>query len=145
MKLNWGWGIALLFSCFVVFMTSLVFRSFQQNCDLVHEDYYSEELKYQEHINKQIKTGERKKRVVYKMTKKELIIKFPEEQAQTTTSGEILFFRPSDKKKDLKVNIHLENGEQHFPLELFSKGFYKIKIDWQSADTKFYDEESIIL
>jgi hypothetical protein len=145
MKFNWGWGIAILFSCFVVFMTSLVFRSFQQNCDLVHEDYYSEELKYQDQINKQIKTDELQKGLVFEISNEELIIKFPEEFANKSTSGEVFFFRPSDKNKDLKVPLKLNQGEQHFPIHIFSKGLYKIKIDWQSEGVKFYDEESIII
>jgi hypothetical protein len=145
MKFNWGWGIAILFSFFVVFMTSLVFRSFQQNCDLVHEDYYSEELKYQQQIDKQLKSAELKKRIEYEIHEKEFIIKFPEEYVKKHTSGEVLFFRPSDKNKDMKVALNLLQGEQHFPLKLFSKGLYKIKIDWESDGTKFYDEKSIII
>jgi hypothetical protein len=145
MKFNWGFGIAILFSCFVVFITSLVFRSFQQNCDLVHEDYYSKELKYQEQIEKQIKTRELKEGLAYEISKKELIIKFPKEFEQKIISGEILFFRPSDKNKDLKIKLEPHNGEQHFPLKFFTKGLYKIKTDWQSDGIKFYDEKSIII
>jgi hypothetical protein len=145
MKFNWGWGIAILFSFFVVFMTSLVFRSFQQNCDLVHEDYYSEELKYQQQIDKQIKTAQLKRNIEYKIHGEELIIKFPEDLIKKNISGEVLFFRPSDKNKDLKVALNLSQGEQHFPLKLFSKGLYKIKLDWEWDGTKFYDEKSIII
>ena len=145
MKLNWGYGIAIGFTCFVVFMGTLVIKSFKQNVDLVHDDYYGEELKYQDHINRGIKSSALQEKFIYYISKDEIVIKFPKEMEQERVDGEILFFRPSDKNKDVKAPLHLVRGEQHFPIEQFSKGLYKIQINWEASGAKYFNEETIII
>ena len=46
-KFHWGYGIALFFTAFVVFILTAVFTSTKENIHLVTEDYYAEELAYQ--------------------------------------------------------------------------------------------------
>jgi hypothetical protein len=145
MKLNWGSGIAIGFSCFVIFMSALVIESFRQNFDLVHEDYYGEELKYQDRINRGMQSSGLTGKVTYELSATEIVINFPEEIKKENISGEVLFFRPSDKKMDVKSYIHLNDGRQHFQLNQFSKGLYKMQINWEAAGTKYYNEETIIL
>ena len=45
--MNWGNRIILVFVCFIAFILSMVTRAFQQDFDLVAEDYYAQELNYQ--------------------------------------------------------------------------------------------------
>ena len=52
MKFNWGVGIFTFYGLFVVFILALVFRSSQENYDLVTEDYYQQEIRFEEVINK---------------------------------------------------------------------------------------------
>ena len=57
---NWGKGIVLVYACFVVGMLYLVFQSKQQKIDLVVDDYYQQELKFQQQIdasNRAVKAG----------------------------------------------------------------------------------------
>jgi nitrogen fixation protein FixH len=145
MKLNWGLGIALGFLCFVLFMSTLVIQSFRQNFDLVHEDYYGEELKYQDRINRGMQSSGLTGKITYELSATEIVINFPGEIKKQNISGEVLFFRPSDKKMDVKARIHLNDGQQHFQRSLFSKGLYKIQINWEAAGTKYYNEEIIKL
>jgi hypothetical protein len=143
--ISWGSGIAISFTCFVIFMSSLVIKSFRQNFDLVHEDYYGEELKYQDRINRGMKSSALKGKFIYSISKDDLILKFPEEMGKENIQGDILFFRPSDKKKDVKAAVNLIHGEQRFPISQFSKGLYKIQISWEASGTKYFNEETIIL
>jgi hypothetical protein len=145
MKLNWGSGIAIGFTCFVIFMGTLVIKSFNQNFDLVHEDYYGEELKYQERIDRGMESSSLKGTISYEISNGEIILKFPEGMKEKQISGEVLFFRPSDKRKDVKVNLNPANGEQRFPLAQFSKGLYKVQINWESEGKKYYNEETLTL
>ena len=145
MKLNWGSGIIIFFSCFVIFMSSLVIKCFKQNFDLVHEDYYGEELKYQDRINRGTESSSLKGKFIYDISKDEIVIKFPKEMEKENVHGEILFFRPSDKMKDVKANLNLIRGEQHFSISQFSRGLYKIQINWEASGTKYFNEEIIII
>ena len=54
MKFNWGTGIVLAFAAFIVFILYFVVLSTRDpasNHDLVTEDYYKKELKYQEDLD----------------------------------------------------------------------------------------------
>jgi hypothetical protein len=50
--MNWGYKIAITFILFGALIIFMVVKSFQQNIDLVTDDYYQEELKYQQQIDK---------------------------------------------------------------------------------------------
>lgn len=52
-RLNWNWGkgIVMVYVLFVAGMLYLVFQSKQQKLDLVVDDYYQQELKFQGQID----------------------------------------------------------------------------------------------
>ena len=145
MKLNWGFGITLTFTLFVLFMGYMVSMAFRQNFDLVHEDYYAQELIYQKHINRANNAALLGEKVLCNVEQNEVIVKFPAAISSDKVKGEVFFFRPSDKKKDVKEELHLNKGEQHFPLSLFSSGLYKVKITWESNGIDYFNEETIVL
>lgn len=53
MKWNWGKGIATAYIVFVVGILSMVFLSKNQKIDLVTENYYQQELVFQEELDAQ--------------------------------------------------------------------------------------------
>ena len=52
MKLSWANSIILSFVLFMAFIGYLVHGTFQQNIDLVAEDYYQQEVAFQNVIDK---------------------------------------------------------------------------------------------
>ena len=52
MKINWGSGIAIFYSLFVITMVYAVVRSTQFDNSLVSDHYYADDLKYQERFDK---------------------------------------------------------------------------------------------
>src|SRR5436190_6935618 len=111
--MSWGYRVTILFSGFVLFMLFMVNKAFKSDVDLVSEDYYEKEIKYQEHIDKMNNANDMGGQIAYTQTKEELIIKIS--KTGENPKGEITFFRPSDYKKDIKNTLTLnENKEQHF-------------------------------
>ena len=51
MKLNWGNWIAVAYSVFVLFIIAMVYLAFGEKWDLVAENYYEQEIQYQDKIN----------------------------------------------------------------------------------------------
>ena len=49
--MNWGYKILMVYVIFIAGILLLVFKSSSQNQDLVTEDYYEQELKYQQKID----------------------------------------------------------------------------------------------
>ena len=52
MKLNWGWGIALAYSIFALSLLGFLVFALRQDNSLVVEDYYQQDLDYQQRKDK---------------------------------------------------------------------------------------------
>lgn len=144
--MSWGYRITILCLSFVAFMTFLVISAFRKNVDLVTEDYYGKELKFQSQIDKQKNQQNLKESITVKVDGDAVKISFPSELTTKNIEGEILFYRPSDSKKDVRMKLNeVSMGVKRLPLHLFSKGLYKVQIDYKAADKEYYFEETVII
>ena len=144
--MSWGYRITILTLGFVFFMTFLVISAFRQNFDLVTEDYYGRELQFEAQIEKQKNQQGLKDSLTCVVSENNVIIKYPEEFRGKDIRGEILFFRPSDAKKDVKrAIVSASNGIQVLTGDLFSKGMYKAQLDYVVEGKKYYYEKSIMI
>lgn len=143
MKISWGTKIAIFYSSFVLFIIGMVIMAFNQNYDLVTEDYYAQEIKYQERIDHQINTMDMKEKVKISVDKQELLIELPGAEDHTY-KGNINCFRPSDQTKDFDV-VLTDESIQRIPLSKFIKGKYLIKLNWKAHGKSYYDEQVIII
>ncbi|MFN6946026.1 MAG: FixH family protein [Cytophagaceae bacterium] len=142
--MNWGWSIVLAIVLFMGFITYLVVGTFQQNVDLVYDDYYAREVKFQEQIEKTVNANE--KPITWYFRNDSLIVVFPEVEDYLSFNGELVFYRPSDSGKDMKVAVSPnQKGEQKFSRKIFQDGKYRLKVDWEAGGRKYYSEQIIIL
>jgi hypothetical protein len=143
--MNWGHKIALVFTAFVGLMVFMVYQSFQVNIDLVAEDYYQQELEYQQTIDKMKNVSQLAQRLSFSQENQQLIIQFPD-LFETGLEGEINLFRPSDKRFDVNTKITLdENHRQSISTTELAKGYYKVKLDWKDGKKSYYHEESVFI
>ncbi len=144
-NISWGTKIMILFISFVILIGSMVFMSMQQNTDLVNEDYYENELKYQDRINEMNNANALSESVTHTILLNNVQIQFPSVFKGKNVTGEILFFRPSDKSKDYKTAIQLnQEAQQLIDTEHLHKGMYRMGIRWR-ADSKAYFMEEVIV
>ncbi len=142
MKFNWGTGIALFYGTFAAVLIFAVIKSTTHDNSLVVDNYYEEDLKYQQHFDRL--TNAMLDDISFKVNSKEQLVylQFPMYAQQ----GEILFFRPSDKTKDFKLPVSTNAaGIQVVPTNGLSNGLWKVKINWSSEGKNYYSEQSIIL
>ncbi len=144
--MNWGWKIVVLYSGFVLLTLAMVFFTMNQEVFLVADDYYKQEIEYQDQIDKinNARTLEQPLAMHYDSLGKALTITFPADQATGGIAGKINFFRPSDARLDklyvLKPN---GNGSQKFLLQTFNRGRWRVKIEWRSRGVSYYEEKEI--
>jgi hypothetical protein len=143
--MSWGYRIAILTGSFVLFMTAMVISAFRQNFDLVTEDYYGRELVFQQQIDKQQNQSTLTTEFTYVVNDSMVSVIFPDELKGQKIVGKMLFFRPSDAKKDLLIDIELKDGVQNFSKELFSPGMYKLQIDYETSTKKYFEEKQIMI
>jgi hypothetical protein len=142
--MNWGYRITILFSAFVVLILFMVNKAFKTNVDLVSDDYYEKEIKYQEQIDKINNAGNLKDLIACSQNEKELVINFA--NMSNSSKGEIFFFRPSDQSRDFKKTIAIDNNkEQHIDKNNFTQGYYKVQIDWETGGKKYFVEKEIFI
>ncbi len=144
MKFNWGTGIALFYGTFVAILVFAVIRSTTHNNSLVIDNYYEEDLKYQQHYNKLANAVNAEVAVNINDDRQLVNLQFPERNA--SISGEVHFFRPSDESKDFKIAIGTnEQGKQVVPIAGLTSGLWKVKINWSLEGKDYYSEETIVL
>jgi hypothetical protein len=141
---NWGHGIALFFTIFVITTISILLISFTKDFDLQTENYYQEELVFEEMITK--KRNVIADQLVFEVSSTEGAIEFTiSGHEQQEMHGDILIYRPSDKRLDLKFELTLdENGKQVIRHESLQAGLYLIKVDFASANKEYYLEKEFV-
>ena len=138
--MNWGHGLTISFVLFAAFMAWLVVGSFQQKIDLVTDEYYEAELKYQDRMDEiQNNTPETSISVQQEDSRIQLI--FPEVPEE---SG-IHLYRPSDSRHDRHFSV--EEGAQKATIELAGlvKGYYILKMTWTVDGKRFYQEKGVYI
>jgi hypothetical protein len=139
--MNWGLRITFLYVGFVVMILALVGLTMRQKVDLVSKDYYEQELRYQDKIDKINRTRELAEQLTWGVKSDAITLLFPSTLVDKHISGTIFFFNPSDASKDKNVVIQINSkGEQTIPTEILHKGHYKMQINWASGKEEFYNE-----
>lgn len=137
-KLNWGVGIVITIACFIGFIMFFVIKMStdkKYDHDLVTEEYYKQELAYQDQIDAQQNSARLAKNIQVEVTAEGIKILFPSEKKDI--KGEVSLYRPSNKKLDLEIPISLENQEMIIPAEKLVEGKYKLSINWKSNETTY--------
>ena len=142
MKIGWANSIILSFVFFMSFIGYLVYGTFQENIDLVAEDYYQQEVVFQEVIDKSNNYKGLNKPFIINETDESIELVFPHDSA-TVISGEVYFLRSSDKTKDLHVPVK-EVG-MSVSKTLLIKGLYNVKITWHVDKVDYYYEQSLFV
>jgi hypothetical protein len=146
MKFNWGTNIAIVYISFVVLMIAMVFFVSGQDHDLVAEDYYDQEIKYQDKIDRAQQTADKHAQVILALANDEIIFRFPKEYVSKGITGEVAFMRPSNLKLDQKLPIIMdESGIMHVSAVSFEKGFWRVSVNWRAGSDTFSTESSFSL
>ena len=145
-SLNWGFWIVVSFCLFAAGIFTMVYISMSTNEDLVTDNYYEKELKYQDHIELVKSSNALEQRVDMEFTGMSVIFHFPNIGNKVHYSGSIYFFRPSDKRGDFVRDIEIDStNSQSFPAESFAKGFWRAKITWAAGNQNYYSELPFII
>ena len=137
MKLSWGTGIILSFAFFMCFIGYLVYGTLQENIDLVAEDYYQQEVVYQDVIDKKENYNKLSDELTITQQNETVLLKFPHRD-DAPIKGEVYFFRSSDKTADIKFEVsskHLTVSKKHL-----TEGSYLVRCTWLVDEVSYYHE-----
>ena len=147
MKINWGTGIVLAFIGFISFIMYFVINmntNKKYDHDLVTEDYYKQELEFQNDINKETNAKTLEENINWKKTDKGIIIIFPETLKAQNITGNVFLYRPSSKQFDFETPISLSNHNLLIPDNRLLDGRWNIKVDWQYNGKSYLYKKQIV-
>lgn len=143
MKLNWGQSITIVIILFMAFILTLVYKMHYRTADLVRDDYYEQEILYND--KKQSINNYKSLKDKISITQKEegIIIQFP--SSIDVKKGHVQFYRADDKSLDKDYELSL-NKEQKMilPYNDFRVGKYEINISFKTTDNSSYLHQSFI-
>lgn len=147
MKFNWGTGIVLAFIGFMAFIMYFVIKANtdkKYDHDLVIEDYYNQELEFQNDINKQNNANTLIENLGWEKTDEGLIIIFPDNLQTNNITGKVFLYRPSDKQLDFELPISLSDHNLLIPDNRLLDGRWNIKVDWQYNGKSYMYKKEIV-
>jgi hypothetical protein len=145
MKISWGYKIVFIYTVFVLGILTMVFLSAKENRDLVSENYYADEIAYQQVIDQSSKTAALSAPVELIASGKQLIIQLPKEFYGLQANGEWTLYYAADKALDLRGNMSTQNGKYSVALPAQATGQYLFKMHWKVDNQEYYVEKNIFL
>ncbi|WP_299390331.1 FixH family protein [uncultured Gelidibacter sp.] len=147
MKINWGTGIVLAFIGFISFIlyfviTMTVNKKYEH--DLVTENYYVQELEFENDLHKQRHAQTLEEDLSWTHTVDGLVITFPESMTPSEIKGKVFLYRPSNKQLDFESTISLSDHNLLIPDKRLLGGRWNIKVDWEYQGDSYIYKKDIV-
>ncbi|SHG41678.1 FixH protein [Salegentibacter echinorum] len=146
MKINWGTGIVIgmvIFISFILFLVVNMLTDDKFNHDLVTEEYYQKELHYQEEIDAETNAFALEENIKDYRVKNGWVVEFPENLELSKISGDLNFYRPSNKKLDFSIPLDLKKRKIHISEDQLIGGRWNINIYWKYENTELLYKKEI--
>ncbi|RZW55895.1 MAG: cytochrome C oxidase Cbb3 [Flavobacteriaceae bacterium] len=147
MKINWGTSIVIAFIGFISFIMYFVITvntDEKYDYDLVTDEYYKEELRYQTTIDKEKNSKALKQNVTWQKTEKGMLITFPDAFDYKHITGKLFLYRPSNRQLDFEIPISLSSYNLLIPDNRMLDGRWNIYVDWEYQNMSYLFKEELI-
>ena len=146
-KFDWGTGLTIFIVLFLVgTIGQVVLIHYLVDYDLVEEEYYEAEIKYQEQIDRIKRTKALPEQLQIKLVNNIIEFKFPSLFDSTAVGGTVTYYKPSDDQLDKTQEIKLNNeNKMYIETSELSTGLWKIKVEWSVNDVEYYNEKAMMV
>jgi hypothetical protein len=144
--MNWGWKIAIVLIIYMVGIISVVWYTMTLDVNLVADDYYQQELAYEDQITRLKNTEALEFKPTFEKSSdgKLVVLTFPDEIVPD--NGKIILYRPSDFTQDRNFKLELNNNRQQgFVAETMKTGLWRAKVLWEMEGKSYYQEFIIVI
>jgi nitrogen fixation protein FixH len=143
----WPVGLVLFFIVFTAYIVGFVIFASRQKMDLVRQDYYDQEIRFQQQMDRVQRTapvlanaGVEYDRAADLVTVS--LLSF----SRGEVSGAVSFYRPSDASMDNHVPLGLDPaGRQCISVRSLGTGFWKVRVQWTTAGQEYFFEKPIVI
>ena len=140
-KSYWGYGIAAVYTIFALATLSFVGFTMTQKVELVSKDYYTQEVAYEQQINRLRQTKDLENQVTCKLSADGKFIQLHLPPKMVAVQGTITLYRPSESALDMELELDPDDdGTQNIPIAKLARGLWRVKVTWSAEGRDFYNE-----
>lgn len=143
--MNWGKALALSLAAFVALMAWFLWKASSHVESLVTDDYYAQELKYQDRIDAQARSSALSAPVAFTIADDRIQVRFPQELAVKGITGSLRLMRPNDARGDRSVEVRADSTGL-FTSEALDllPGRYDASLDWQADGVRYHSADKLV-
>lgn len=144
--MNWGNKILVVFIGFGSMISYMVYRCMETPVNLVSEQYYKDELAYQDVIDGTKQANALSSGVALAEAGGAVRVELPREMQGKTVTGTIFFYCPADVARDRRVSLQMNwAGVQEIARGVVPAGHYTVKVSWKTAGVHYYTQEPFVI
>ncbi|MFP3596276.1 FixH family protein [Chryseobacterium sp. SIMBA_029] len=144
---SWGHGVVIALFAFIVFILSMLFLfpNGQKNSEMVTDNYYEEELQYQDVIDAKKRADNLQEKPTYSQDTSGIKIVFPKGYNNSNTTVKFVLNRTDDQNLDIKKSEQL-NADQSIliPAKVLKAGNYTLRLTWTKDKTEYRLDYDVI-
>lgn len=136
----------IAFVAFITFILSFVYLMFtdeKYEYDLVVEEYYKQEVGFQDELNAEKDANALAENVVITSIPDGVLIHFPVEADTLKIDGLITFYRPSGKGLDFTRKILIKNREMFISKKFLVEGRWDVSVRWKYDGVNYLTKKKI--
>jgi len=145
MKRNlWPLGILAVFAVFITGTVVLIVLAASQKEDLVSQNYYEQELRYQSRLDNLERATRAGASVVYDSGARRILVSLPASQITPMLTGSVQFYRPSEAGLDRELPLRPnEAGRQVIDANQLQPGLWKVHVCWSTGGQEYQLDGSL--
>ncbi|HVY71084.1 MAG TPA: FixH family protein [Verrucomicrobiae bacterium] len=144
----WPVAITTYFIGFAIFTVTAVISLSRHKMDLVRGDYYEEEIRYQQQLDRINRTRPvlEPTTITYDAARQVITFALPKSQLGNRVSGRLRLYRPSNEKLDREIKLEIgDDGSQRLDASQLQPGLWKVRVYWSAGGQDYYLADSIVV
>ncbi|MCP5515994.1 MAG: FixH family protein [Verrucomicrobiales bacterium] len=144
----WPIGIIAFFVVFIGITVGFVVFSLGQRTDLVAADYYQQELRHQDQMEREERTvaGGLEPKVEFDRLSNTVIVSLPAAHVGTQPTGSIHLYRPSAAELDQEIELAPDaEGRQRIAAADLADGPWQVRVEWAIGEARFAADRRLVI
>jgi hypothetical protein len=134
--MNWGRGLTLFIVGFILAMLGMVYIAFKQSNEMIEDNYYDREVKYQEIIDAKSNLNPLLGEFVLADSNDYILLRLPAIASTAIQNGELRMIKMDAAASD--NTLKFTQTETRIDKSKFQKGLYHIKLGWDSEGKSYF-------
>lgn len=143
--MNWGNAILCVIIIFIGGIMTLVFKAGADEQQMVTNNYYEKEMKYQHKIDAMNNVKQLSDTIAYAQDGNNILIKFPEELKNSSIEAFVHLYCAFNEKYDQQLKAATNNGSVRLAFNELNPGPYTVKMEWIVDGKTYYTENKILI